>query len=499
MGIFRQFPYSNFHEMNMDEILKITHDLENSWAEYHSEWDSWKDMILKALKNYITPDMFSGESDAEKLQAAINYSIANGYPGIYINREYDLTGSTLYINKGTTVTDEISPYSRNKLIFMGDGLAKLKKTDSGYMFRASILSGDISFVNIKFIGHSSSDMPEDCVAMKVFDCANLIRLTNINCTFTWCGNVYYQNDIPSKSAQSIVSIANLYAKNNIVAEMQNLYDGRFIGDTIEDGVSFFKSEYTVNNVIRALHVSNCCIEGMSNTAIDITNPTYGTIISENYFEANYNHISIPRYFEGMIFGNIFFGRGYLSPSLNIYCMQITPPDDGYCVTGNISLETNPNTTLIQFDTTSPYYSNKRKIFGGNFIASGGTLTNVPDNVINSTDISTALSTFLKSDTQDLTSAVTDTYSSITGGSITYVEQNGFKIIEINNLAVNAAIVSGSYQGSLSLLKPTDNITHNGVLANNSSGVSGTMFLNTSGAFGLRLPSAGTYSGQLIFR
>ena len=23
MGVFRQFPYSNFHEMNMDEIIKV--------------------------------------------------------------------------------------------------------------------------------------------------------------------------------------------------------------------------------------------------------------------------------------------------------------------------------------------------------------------------------------------------------------------------------------------------------------------------------------------
>ena len=45
MGIFRQFPYSNFHDMNMDEILKIIKDLQTQWAETSAEWNSYKDFI----------------------------------------------------------------------------------------------------------------------------------------------------------------------------------------------------------------------------------------------------------------------------------------------------------------------------------------------------------------------------------------------------------------------------------------------------------------------
>ena len=38
MGIFRQFPYSNFHEMNMDEIIKIVKNMLEEWATYHATW-----------------------------------------------------------------------------------------------------------------------------------------------------------------------------------------------------------------------------------------------------------------------------------------------------------------------------------------------------------------------------------------------------------------------------------------------------------------------------
>ena len=45
MGIFRQFPYSNFHDMNMDEIIKICRELQDAWAATSAEWASYKDFI----------------------------------------------------------------------------------------------------------------------------------------------------------------------------------------------------------------------------------------------------------------------------------------------------------------------------------------------------------------------------------------------------------------------------------------------------------------------
>lgn len=51
MGIFRQFPYSNFHDMNMDEIIKICKQLQEEWAATSAEWASYKDFIDNYFNN----------------------------------------------------------------------------------------------------------------------------------------------------------------------------------------------------------------------------------------------------------------------------------------------------------------------------------------------------------------------------------------------------------------------------------------------------------------
>ena len=47
MGVFRQFPYSNFHEMNMDDIIKIVKNMLEEWAQYYDTWDNWKDQVTQ--------------------------------------------------------------------------------------------------------------------------------------------------------------------------------------------------------------------------------------------------------------------------------------------------------------------------------------------------------------------------------------------------------------------------------------------------------------------
>lgn len=47
MGIFQQFPYSNFHEMNLDEIIKIVRHMLDEWAQYYDTWDDWKEQVTQ--------------------------------------------------------------------------------------------------------------------------------------------------------------------------------------------------------------------------------------------------------------------------------------------------------------------------------------------------------------------------------------------------------------------------------------------------------------------
>lgn len=61
MGVFRQFPYSNFHEMNMDEILKILKTMQDEWNATKTEWASYKDFIDNYFANLDVSEEISNK------------------------------------------------------------------------------------------------------------------------------------------------------------------------------------------------------------------------------------------------------------------------------------------------------------------------------------------------------------------------------------------------------------------------------------------------------
>ena len=51
MGIFQQFPYTNFHEMNLDQIIKLMRQIQDEWEDTKTEWESYKDFIDNYFEN----------------------------------------------------------------------------------------------------------------------------------------------------------------------------------------------------------------------------------------------------------------------------------------------------------------------------------------------------------------------------------------------------------------------------------------------------------------
>ena len=51
MGIFQQFPYTNFHEMNLDQIIKIMREMQDEWEATKAEWASYKEFIDNYFNN----------------------------------------------------------------------------------------------------------------------------------------------------------------------------------------------------------------------------------------------------------------------------------------------------------------------------------------------------------------------------------------------------------------------------------------------------------------
>lgn len=51
MGIFRQFPYTNFHEMNLSEVINILLTMQEEWNATKAEWASYKEFIDNYFEN----------------------------------------------------------------------------------------------------------------------------------------------------------------------------------------------------------------------------------------------------------------------------------------------------------------------------------------------------------------------------------------------------------------------------------------------------------------
>lgn len=74
MGIFRQFPYSNFHDMNMDELIKIVKQLADDWQANTDRWDQLYADTQQALtdfQNYVN-DYFDNLDLTEAVRANVN-------------------------------------------------------------------------------------------------------------------------------------------------------------------------------------------------------------------------------------------------------------------------------------------------------------------------------------------------------------------------------------------------------------------------------------------
>lgn len=76
MGIFQQFPYTNFHEMNLDQFLKEFKNLISEWQQYNTEWESWQNDINATIEEFRT--LLDQDHMSEYIRIVINDMIEDG-------------------------------------------------------------------------------------------------------------------------------------------------------------------------------------------------------------------------------------------------------------------------------------------------------------------------------------------------------------------------------------------------------------------------------------
>lgn len=167
MGIFRNFPYSNFHDLNLDWIIRTIKDLVTDWDDFTEKWiDDLYDTInewITAHPEYVTTVVdhsltSSKFSDKIPFYNVADYGITPNTGDIY-DSLYDLfadhvynTGGVVFFPKGNyTISDTI--FIPENTIVIGEGKETEIYFDETYLYFGTGLSNagsNITISNMKF-------------------------------------------------------------------------------------------------------------------------------------------------------------------------------------------------------------------------------------------------------------------------------------------------------------------------------------------------------------
>lgn len=436
--------------------------------------------------------------DGEHFQKMIDWAIQAGLPTIGIVN-VNLTGTTILLDKTLHYPDDVSARSRRKMKFTGvNGKGFIFKQDAGFMFSSSTRAGDIAFDNINFEGYATLGTNASIIDVDAFDCDALIRLTVTNCSFCWFRNVYRQTGTTNATcAQSIFSSGNTYVHNKSVFFTCVAYDCSFIGDLMEEGNSGLECAVSGSTSRwQKVRVISCDIESMlGNGAVYAPCLCANLSVTDSYFEDNRNHITVNYIYSGVISGNEFHGRTNIPASESINCINVGLSGRAITIDGNTCLDLESTTTLIYIDTSAPQSNVGYGILGNNSIEPGSSavLTNQPARVYQSNLLPRYYATATE---LNILSTLQNAFPAITGGTATLIKRNGVIIVALNNLVTNAAITGGT---SAVIPEAVGYSTAPVNAALNTEGANGgRFFTNGAGQIGIRVPAAGTYSGELVF-
>lgn len=436
------------------------------------------------------------QEDGEHFQKMIDWAIQAGLPTIGIVN-VNLTGTTILLDKTLHYPDDVSTRSRRKMKFTGvNGKGFIFKQDAGFMFSSSTRAGDIAFDNINFEGYATLGTNASIIDVDAFDCDALIRLTVTNCSFCWFRNVYRQTGTTNATnAQSIFSSQNTYVHNKTVFMACIAYDCAFVNDLMEEGNSGLECAVTGSTSRwQKVRVISCDIESMLGNGAIYAPCIANLSVNDCYFEDNRNHITVNWIFSGTIKGNEFHGRTNIPASENIACIKVGLSGRAVTIDGNVCTDLEASTTLIYIDTNAPQSNVGFGILGNNNVEGSGSavLTNLPARVYQSNLLPRYYATATEI---DIMATLQAAFPAITGGTAKLIKKNGVIIIALNNLTTNAAITGGTSAVIQEAVGYTSQAINAAIHTEGANG--GRVFSNGAGQIGIRVPSAGTYSGELV--
>lgn len=385
MGIFRQFPYSNFHEMNMDEIIKIMREMQDEWAATKEEWASYKDFI----DNY-----FANLDVSEEVLAALRAMAADGTlnqildePIANATAEWlaqHITPTTPPVDNslsiaGAAADAAVTGAVRGNLNSLIELPANAKAV---YDYNTNILTipqGFITFRSYSYALYAQSvNIPSGHYGVLYYDHANRVILAaDFNTHFdpdsvvgAFYGQRMYINGLGD--IECINSITNVYDKG--VAVIANRYGGF----SVENGyINIPQGFYIFNGSSRALAAQQIEIPTTAlNAYILQIDPVTDTVYATEYGTKASEDPTVGYGYVHHVFIN---GLGATNENSNIVAIN------------NVML------TGQDTDTGYLYYDRSRKILkldrGGFIVPPNGIKINVASQVVDFSDVQTTYNAY----------------------------------------------------------------------------------------------------------
>jgi hypothetical protein len=230
----------------------------------------------------LDPDAFSG-SDYNRVQSALDYSIANGFPALVFRRQFDITGAgPLSINKATYL-------DRRVINLLGHG-GGITKTDAGAMVTSAIANmGDVSATGMRWVSTQGA-------GTTVWDCNQLIRISSLGCEYSGMDSIVLAGT--GHFAQSLRFVEeHVIGGSGFAFQTPESYDMTIESCLFEDRTGGVFSNGADLGALqnRSLRIKDNVIEGFTGTGTPIIlGSSWNVEVSGNYFEQNFPSAAGPQ-------------------------------------------------------------------------------------------------------------------------------------------------------------------------------------------------------------
>ena len=259
MSIFTEFPYTNFHEMNLDWILKKMKELVAEWLSYKENMDAWRenmDAAFEDLKAYVN-DYFASLDISAEIEAKLQEMIDDGTLADIINVQIfgDLINKVINVQNWSESEEDLEAYredvrrcAANYLMYeygsnsvVNDSVPALQKVCWKYNTNYGYMAAMGRYLEFKYT--DTEETPDGTLPVVYADCAVFTSLINKCRSFLESPYYYAVNTVnpdPEIIFNKSMENGDIYDKPYTFDFLNNYNTNRMSYITERSGIEFWQ-------------------------------------------------------------------------------------------------------------------------------------------------------------------------------------------------------------------------------------------------------------------